>query len=141
MELAAKKIRNRLSFSESGAAELQEFHRRVLDSLKLAFSVFMSGDVKLARQLVEEKVTIREAERAAAENHFARLREGLTASVETSSLHLDILRDLKRIFSHICSIAYPVLEATGDLQPSRLRPAEADEARATGSKLAGEPSP
>jgi len=136
MELAAKKIKNRLSFSESGAAELQALHRRVLDSLKLAFTVFMTGDVKIARQLVEEKVVIRDAERTAAENHFARLREGLTASIETSSLHLDILRDLKRIFSHICSIAYPVLEAKGELQPSRLKPYSV--AAGTSGKLAGE---
>ena len=76
MELAAKKIKNRLSFSEEGAAELQALHRRVLDNLKLALGVFISGDVKIARQLLEEKAPIREAERAAAENHFARLREG-----------------------------------------------------------------
>jgi len=137
MELAAKKIKNRLSFSEGGAAELREFHRRVLGSLKLAFSVFMSGDVKLARQLVEEKVAIRDAERLAAENHLARLREGLPATIETSSLHLDILRDLKRIYSHICSVAYPILEATGELQPSRLKAAET----APNGKLAGEPTP
>jgi len=140
MELATKKIKNRLSFSDSGAAELQAFHRRVLDSLKLAFTVFMSGDVKVARQLVEEKVVIREAERAAAENHLERLRNGLTASVETSSLHLDILRDLKRIYSHICAIAYPVLEATGDLRPSRLRSQEAAILDTSG-KLAGDPAP
>src|SRR6185437_11705177 len=125
MELAAKKIKNRLSFSEQGAAELSEFHRRVLDNLKLAFGVFLSGDVKVARQLVEEKTVIRDMERAAAENHFSRLREGITASVETSSLHLDVLRDLKRVFSHICSIAYPVFVASGDLQPSRLKPHDA----------------
>jgi len=140
MELAAKKIRNRLSFSEGGAAELEAFHARVLDSLKLAFSVFLSGDTKVARQLVERKILIRQAERAAAENHFARLREGLTASVETSSLHLDILRDLKRIFSHICSIAYPVLEATGELQPSRLKSYEAAAPNAGGT-LAGDQAP
>ena len=141
MELAAKKIRNQLSFSESGAAELQAFHRRIIENFKLALSVFMSGDIKIARQLVEEKVAIREGERAAAENHFARLREGLTASVETSSLHLDILRDLKRIYSHICSVAYPILEATGELQRSRLRAADADAAREINGKLAGEPTP
>ena len=140
MELATKKIKNRLSFSDSGAAELQAFHRRVLDSLKLAFTVFMSGDVKVARQLVEEKVVIREAERAAAENHLERLRNGLTASVETSSLHLDILRDLKRIYSHICAIAYPVLEATGELRPSRLKSQEAAILDTSG-KLAGDPAP
>lgn len=121
MELAAKKIKNRLSFSSEGASELQKFHSKVTDSFKLAFTVFMSGDVKTARQLVEDKVTIREMERLASESHFSRLREGLTASIETSSVHLDIIRDLKRIFSHICSVAYPVLEATGELQPSRLK--------------------
>jgi phosphate:Na+ symporter len=129
MELAAKKIRNRLSFSTEGTKELQQFHQRVSDNFKLAFAVFMSGDIKTARQLVEEKVRVRDMERAAAENHFARLREGLSASIETSSLHLDIIRDLKRIFSHVCSIAYPVLEATGELQPSRLTPSRAKAAR------------
>ena len=115
MELAAKKIKNRLHFSHEGAAELQALHRRVIENLKLALSVFMSGDVKIARQLIEEKVAIRQAERVAAENHLVRLREGRLASIETSSLHLDILRDLKRIHSHICSVAYPVLEAAGEL--------------------------
>jgi len=138
MELAAKKIKNRLKFSEDGAAELQNFHSRVLESLKLALGVFISGDVKIARQLVEEKVAIREAERLASENHLARLREGLLASIETSSLHLDILRDLKRIHSHICSVAYPVLEVTGELQPSRLKALDSDAAQSTGGKLAGE---
>ncbi|MGN6572231.1 MAG: Na/Pi cotransporter family protein [Pseudolabrys sp.] len=134
MELAAKKIKNRWSFSEEGAAELQQFHGRVLDSLKLAFSVFMSGDARIARRLVEEKVVVREAERAAAENHFARLREGRTESVETSSLHLDILRDFKRVFSHICATGYPVLEAAGELQPSRLKEQGAPD---VAGKLAG----
>ena len=141
MELATKKIKNRFSFSESGAAELQDFHRRVLENLKLGFSVFMSGDIKMARHLIEEKIAIREAERIAAENHFARLREGVPATVETSSLHLDILRDLKRIHSHICSVAYPVLETTGELQPSRLKTADAAAARIANGRLAGEPMP
>lgn len=43
------------------------------------------------------------------------------ASLETSSLHLDIIRDLKRIHSHICSAAYPTLEAAGELNSSRLQ--------------------
>jgi len=121
MELAAKKIKRKLQFSKEGAAELEAFHKRVVDNLKLAFSVFISGDMKMARRLLEEKAELREAELAAAENHLARLREGRPESIETSSLHLDVLRDLKRIHSHICSVAYPVLETTGELHPSRLR--------------------
>jgi phosphate:Na+ symporter len=126
MELAAKKIKNKLKFSEEGAAELAAFHRRVADNLQLALGAFMAGDVKIARQLLEEKVAVREAERDAAEKHLARLRDGRVQSIETSSLHLDVLRDLKRIHSHICSVAYPILEATGELQPSRLKTLEAE---------------
>jgi phosphate:Na+ symporter len=86
----------------------------------------MSGDVKIARQLVTEKATLRATEFAAAESHLARLRDGWPESIESSSLHLDILRDLKRIHSHICSVAYPVLERAGELQSSRLREIEPD---------------
>ena len=121
MELAAKKIKRKLVFSKEGAAELESFHQEVFDNLKLAFSVFMSGDVKIARQLITEKATLRAAEFAAAENHLSRLREGRPESIESSSLHLDVLRDLKRIHSHICSVAYPVLESAGELQSSRLK--------------------
>jgi len=124
MELAAKKIKNKRRFSVDGAAELTALHRRVLDNLKLALGVFISGDVKIARQLLDEKVAIRDAERSAAENHLARLREGRIESIDTSSLHLDVLRDLKRIHSHICAVAYPILDAAGELAPSRLKSAE-----------------
>jgi phosphate:Na+ symporter len=126
MDSAAKKIKRKIVFSKAGAAELESFHREVCDNLKLAFSVFMSGDVATARQLVAEKTTLREKEFAAAESHLARLREGRSESLESSSLHLDILRDLKRIHSHICSVAYAVLERAGELQPSRLKEIEAE---------------
>ena len=124
MELSAKKIKHKYQFSREGAAELEAFHRRILDNLKLAFSVFINGDVKVARMLIAEKANLRVAELAAAESHLARLREGRVESIETTSLHLDVLRDLKRIHSHVCSAAYPVLETAGELQPSRLRDSE-----------------
>jgi phosphate:Na+ symporter len=127
MELAQKKIKRKLAFSRQGASELEAFHQEVMGNLNLAFSVFMSGEVKTARKLIAEKATLRTAELAAAESHLARLRQGRPESIESSSLHLDVLRDLKRIHSHICSVAYPVLERAGALQPSRLRTVEPDE--------------
>ena len=115
-ELATKKIKRRIEFSPDGAAELEAFHKQIVDSLRLGFSVFMSGDIADARKLIAEKAVIRSAELAAAESHFERLREGRSQSIETTSLHLDVLRDLKRIHSHICSVAYPVLEAAGEAE-------------------------
>jgi phosphate:Na+ symporter len=67
---------------------------------------------------------LRSAELIAAERHLERLREGRPESLETTSLHLDVLRDLKRIHSHICSVAYPLLEAVGKVPAGDL--AESD---------------
>jgi phosphate:Na+ symporter len=118
-ELATKKIKRRFQFSPEGAEELSAFHKRTTDSLRVAFGVFMSGDVNEARKLLAEKVLLRNAELAATERHLDRLREGRPETIETTSLHLDVLRDLRRIHSHICSVAYPVLDAAGELPAHR----------------------
>jgi phosphate:Na+ symporter len=108
MELAAKRIKHGLRFSINGEADIVAFHGRVLKSLKLALAVFTSGDPKAADLLLREKAALRTEELAAAEAHFARLREGLPESLATSALHLDVMRDLKRIHSHLCSVAYSI---------------------------------
>jgi phosphate:Na+ symporter len=118
-ELATKKIKRRFQFSAEGAEELSAFHKRTMDSLRIAFGVFMSGDVNEARKLLAEKAALRNAELAATERHLDRLREGRPETIETTSLHLDVLRDLRRIHSHICSVAYPVLDAAGELAAYR----------------------
>jgi phosphate:Na+ symporter len=123
-ELATKKIKRRFQFSAEGADELSAFHKRTMDSLRIAFGVFMSGDVNEARKLLAEKGLLRNIELVATERHLDRLREGRPETIETTSLHLDVLRDLRRIHSHICSVAYPVLDAAGEL-PSR-RSAESE---------------
>jgi phosphate:Na+ symporter len=121
MDLASKKIRRGITFSQEGQDDLVEFHQQVLDSLTLAVGIFMSGDIKVARQLVAAKTQLREKEFAAAERYLTRLREGTPETIESYSLDLDILRDLKRVHSHLCSAAYPVLERAGALQRSRLK--------------------
>jgi phosphate:Na+ symporter len=120
MELAAKKIRHGYTFSAEGIADIRHFHGRMMESLKLAFNVFATRDVALARRLFAEKVAMRAAESRAADSHFARLRAGRPESIETSSIHLDVIRDLKRIHGHIVSVAYPILEAAGELGETRL---------------------
>jgi phosphate:Na+ symporter len=84
----------------------------------------MSGDVHEARRLLAGKAALRGAELDATERHLERLREGRPETLETTSLHLDVLRDLRRIHSHICSVAYPVLDAAGELAAHRSSEAE-----------------
>jgi phosphate:Na+ symporter len=136
MDLAAKKIRRGITFSKEGEADLVEFHQYVLDSLTLAVGIFMSGDINVARRLIAAKAQLREKEFAAAERYLTRLREGTPETIESYSLDLDILRDLKRVHSHLCSAAYPVLERAGALQSSRLKDSAVGRRKASQNRLA-----
>ena len=92
----------------------------MLFNFDLALNIFMTPDRLLARKLLREKSDMRDLERLLMENHFARVSEGRAMSIEFSCLHLDILCDLKRIDSHLTSVAYPILERLGELTESRL---------------------
>ena len=116
-----KKISKGRSFSEAGMAEISHLHERLQSNLRLGMSVFLDGHVNDARKLLEEKARFRDLEHEYAANHIARLRDNTAQSIETSSLHLDLISELKRINSHICSIAYPILESAGVLADTRLR--------------------
>ena len=124
MEMATKKIRNQDSFSRPGFSEISSLHARVMENLALAQNVFMTGDVAMARRLFAEKAELRNQELHAAESHFKRLSQGVAETIATSSLHLDILRDLRRINSYVTLIAYPILEEANELTPTRLKPAK-----------------
>ena len=119
LNLAAKRIRRRLRFSEQELAEADAMHEHLLAQLRLAAAVFMGDDLPAALRLVKEKERFRELERAATEGEFARLQEG-GRQVDTSGLLLDAVRDLKRVEAHLAAIAHPLLERSNLLRPSRL---------------------
>jgi phosphate:Na+ symporter len=116
-----KKIDKGRNFSEAGMAEICDLHARLIANLRLGLSVFLNGDLKHAQALLAQKVLFRDLERAYANSHLGRLAGNTVESIETSSLHLDLISDLRRINSHICSIAYPILEEAGVLARTRLK--------------------
>lgn len=120
-EIAAKKARRKLSLSAEGLTEICEFFEQTRENLQMAQAIFMSRDPALAARLVNLKIEIRKLEARSAHRHMERMREGLSESLETSSIHLDLLRDLKRINAHLASVAYPILDELGLLGESRLR--------------------
>src|SRR6266851_4886392 len=128
MAIAAKRLKRGLAFSVVGQAEIRVMLERLAGNVHTAAGVFITDDARAARGLLGEKEVFRDLEARATEGHFARIRAGRVESVETSALHLDVLRDLKRINAHISAAAYPVLERLGELLPSRLRrDADADD--------------
>jgi phosphate:Na+ symporter len=116
-----KKIRKNRSFSEAGLAEISHLHERLMSNLRLAMSVFLDGHARDARRLLEEKALFRDLEHEYAASHINRLQNNTAQSIETSSLHLDLISELKRINSHLCSIAYPILESAGALSKTRIK--------------------
>lgn len=121
-DVADKIAKRQLRFSPEGLAEIETLYEKTIANMQVSQTVFMTDDPQLARQLVADKVDIRRLEARSAQAHIQRVRERVPASVETSSLHLDILRDLKRVNAHLASVAYPILETKGELDESRLRP-------------------
>ncbi|MCW5722038.1 MAG: Na/Pi cotransporter family protein [Devosia sp.] len=119
----AKLTKRQVKFSSEGFAEIVALYEKTIANMQLSQTVFMTRDPVLARQLVAAKVDIRRLESGSAKAHLQRVRQRVPASVETSSLHLDMLRDLKRINAHLASVAYPILETKGELDESRLRDA------------------
>lgn len=120
-DIEDKKIKKGRQFSEAGTQEINDLHARLLDNLRLAMSVFLTGNVRDAQKLLEEKVRFRDLELAYSASHLARLSDNTVPSIETSSLHIDLISDLKRINSLLCSVAYPILETAGVLAHSRLK--------------------
>jgi phosphate:Na+ symporter len=123
-DLEEKRMDKGRKFSDAGMAEIVDLHARLMTNLRLGLSVFLNRDLKSAQELLAQKVLFRDLERAYANSHLARLTSNTVDSIETSSLHLDLISDLRRINSHICSIAYPILEEAGVLARTRLKTAE-----------------
>ncbi len=106
-EQVRKKIGNGLYFSDEGFEELKSLFALTIDNLRIAQTIFVTRDTALARQLMEIKVEIRRREKSSSQQHLRRLRDGRVESLQTSSLHLDMLRDLKRVNAHLVSVAHP----------------------------------
>ncbi|WP_322990700.1 Na/Pi cotransporter family protein [Hoeflea sp.] len=117
---ARKRHARKIVFSEEGWHEIKALHQEVLKNARLAFNLFVNRDVEHARQLVAQKEVVRTMVRHSEEQHMQRLRDGNDNSYDSSSIHIDTMRDLKEINSLFVSIAYPVLASAGMLRKSRL---------------------
>jgi phosphate:Na+ symporter len=109
-EIADKSLAARRAFSVEGLKELEALHEQLLSNLKLAMLVFFSSDVPSARRLRRNKHRFRILNRRYSHAHVERLHQQNVQSIETSSLHLGLLGDMKRLNSLFCAVAYSVME-------------------------------
>jgi phosphate:Na+ symporter len=103
--LARKKVSRGLAFSKEGWAELVDFHAKVCENLDLALVAYSSGDEEIVRKVLHHRERLVQIEEALREKHIARLSQGLPESIETSSVHLDLLSNLRRVNDQIGNVA------------------------------------
>jgi phosphate:Na+ symporter len=121
MEFAAKKAERGQDFSADDILDLAAMHALVMESMQLAVAVFLRSDTRAAQQLVARKPLLWRMENESSERHIRALREHREGG--GGDVYLRILRDLKRIHSHLAALAYPVLERAGLLQERLVREA------------------
>ncbi len=85
-------------------------YERLIDNLRLSLSVFLSGDIARAKRLRRPKHRFHILDRRYAHTHVDRLHQQSVQSIETSSLHLGLLGDMKRLNSLFWAVAYNVLD-------------------------------
>jgi phosphate:Na+ symporter len=136
VEFAVRSLKMGRAFSPEELEMVTAMHGELLESLRLALTVFLQGESRDAKRLVARKAQFRESEAAATALSVRLLRSAAAASrvgdtgaaeqvAEESDLFLRTVRDLRRIHSHLASFAYPILHrprtrgrrATADVIP------------------------
>ncbi|MCP4874582.1 MAG: Na/Pi cotransporter family protein [Gammaproteobacteria bacterium] len=115
-----KKLVTRNKMTLQDREDINNLYQPVLSTFQLSLNVFTSGDIAMSRQLVARKYKFVKREKKAVLNHLQKIRDDLSYDSRLSAMQLDVLRDLKRINSHLTSVAYPILDEAGQLR-SRLR--------------------
>ncbi|MEW5290968.1 Na/Pi cotransporter family protein [Erwinia papayae] len=113
-EVADKSLAARRAFSVEGREELDGLLEQLSANLRLSLSVFLSRDITTAKRLRRSKHRFRILNRRYSHKHVDRLHQHNVQSIETSSLHLGLLGDMKRLNSLFCAVAYSVLEQPDD---------------------------
>lgn len=102
--LAIKKHALKLEFSPQGLSEIRAMHSQVVKVASMGINAYDNTQmcelaIQLKRELAKLEITYRE-------NHIFRLNQGLRESINTSSIHLDLLSEYRRIASLLCNHAY-----------------------------------
>ena len=120
LRMAEERLEGASAFSPEGWKELMLLHGAVFSNVKLATNLLVSPDPVIAREMVRQKENVRRLVQDSSKNHLERLRQGIPASIQSSDMHLEIVRALKELNSLVTTMAYPRLKETGDLLESRL---------------------
>jgi phosphate:Na+ symporter len=137
--IVRKKLVTRSKMSLQDREDINSLYQPVLSTFQLSLNVFTSSDIAMSRQLLARKYKFVKREKKAVMNHLQKIRDDSTYDSRLSAMQLDVLRDLKRINSHLTNIAYPILDEAGQLR-SRLRRSKSTDVTLSRITEPGKPS-
>ncbi len=99
-----------VEFSERGRSELAETGKMVMDRMRLSFTALATGDLAMARQVIEGRAELEEHVAKMRVAHLARLEERLPESRASSSHHLEVLTLFRQLDASITRVAGWILQ-------------------------------
>ena len=109
MSYARKQIDTGFVFSQEGFIQIEKMHQFVCETLRTSIDALATRDRRLARAAVARKEEGYRLAKRYNELHLERLKKGMKQSLETSTIHLDIISDLERINFHAAEIGTGVV--------------------------------
>jgi phosphate:Na+ symporter len=133
MRLARRKRRQQLVFSDEGWQDLVNYHREVTTAVQLAFAALAAQDPQLSAAFFPRKAQLYQMRHTLHLRHLRRLQLGISPSIESSAIHLDLLVALRNVLSHVSTIAHVVQEdlSVGDGSGEEQLPADVEESTAS----------
>ncbi|MGE0763143.1 MAG: Na/Pi cotransporter family protein [Bdellovibrionales bacterium] len=116
LDLASKKHNQKVDFSDEGWSELEEIYQHVTETVTLSISCFQRQDHDLARQVLFQKRNIRKLEKRFRESHISRLVKGRPETIVTSSIHMDVLGEYRRIVGLLAGHVYSLVKEGDELK-------------------------
>jgi phosphate:Na+ symporter len=113
MNIARRKQRAELLFSEEGHEDLLTYHQEILEAFQHVLAALATHNLELVNAFLAQKTARSQLKRELHLQHMHRLRTGNALSLASSSLHLELLDAMHEMLSHITSMAYALREGMG----------------------------
>lgn len=108
LELATKTHLLKVVFPQDGWNDLEKMSLSAGQVTEMSVACFQTKDNELAAKVIQLKREIRKMEHEMREAHMARMVKGSAESINSSTIHLDVLSEYRRIVGLMSNHAYPL---------------------------------
>ncbi len=112
ISLIQKTETERIPLSVDGKKEIADFYAMTTLNFEEIMAAFLLNDKNIAESILSRKVTMRNQFNTLFEHHMKRLYLGRKESLQTTSIHKDLLEEIQRINHYTFRIATAIIKHT-----------------------------